>query len=105
MNDIKLLEICDKCGDNLTLMESQRVKDSTLWAVKRCLNCGGHPVEEVARLYSRIEEDALKKQIPMMAYYEYDDEFICPACNYEDDGYDVTRLKVCPECGQKLKWS
>lgn len=48
--------------------------------------------------------DALNKQIPMEATYEYDDEFICPACNYEDDGYDVTTLKVCPNCGQKLRW-
>ena len=52
----------------------------------------------------RIIVDALNKQIPMQAYYEYDDEFICPACNFEDDGYDVKRLKVCPKCGQKLKW-
>jgi len=49
--------------------------------------------------------DALTKQIPMRAYYVYDDEFICPACNFEDDGYDVKKLKVCPECGQKLVWS
>lgn len=48
--------------------------------------------------------DALTKQIPMRAYYEYDDEFTCPACGYEDDGYDVKTLKVCPECGQKLRW-
>lgn len=105
MKDIKLLETCEKCGEHLTLMESQRVEDSTLWAVKRCLKCGGPPVEEVVRLYSKIEEDALNKQIPMQAYYEYDDEFICPACSFEDDGYDVKTLKVCPECGQKLKWS
>lgn len=52
----------------------------------------------------RIIVDALTKQIPMKAYYEYDDEFTCPACNFEDDGYDVTTLKVCPECGQKLVW-
>lgn len=48
--------------------------------------------------------DAIKKQIPMTAYYEYDDEFVCPACGYEDDGYDVKTLKVCPECGQALEW-
>ena len=48
--------------------------------------------------------DALTKQIPMKSYYEYDDEFICPACSYEDDGYDVKTLNVCPKCGQKLDW-
>jgi rubrerythrin len=52
----------------------------------------------------RIIVDALTKQIPMQAYYEYDDEFICPACSYEDDGYDVKTLTVCPKCGQKLLW-
>ena len=49
--------------------------------------------------------DALTKQIPMKAYYEYDDEFTCPACSYEDDGYDVKTLIVCPKCGQKLDWN
>lgn len=48
--------------------------------------------------------EALEKQIPMMAYFEYDDEFVCPACDFKDDGYDVKTLKVCPECGQALKW-
>jgi len=52
----------------------------------------------------RIIVDALEKQIPMKAYYEYDDEFICPACNFEDDGCDVKTLDICPNCGQKLKW-
>ncbi len=52
----------------------------------------------------RIIVDALTKQISMRAYYEYDDEFNCPACNFEDDGYDITTLKVCPNCGQKLDW-
>jgi len=49
--------------------------------------------------------DALEKQIPMQACFEYDDEFTCPACGYDDDGYDVKTLKVCPECGQKLDWN
>ena len=52
----------------------------------------------------RIIVDALTKQTPMQAYYEYDNEFTCPACNYEDDGYDVITLRVCPKCGQLLKW-
>lgn len=47
---------------------------------------------------------AIEKQMPMKASFEYDDEFICPACGHEDDGYDVKRLKVCPECGQTLDW-
>jgi rubrerythrin len=48
--------------------------------------------------------DALTKQIPMRAYYEHDDEFTCPACGKTTETYDVTTLKVCPECGQKLHW-
>lgn len=48
--------------------------------------------------------NALEKQIPMLVIYEYDDEFLCPACNFEDDGYDITRLNVCPKCGQRLKF-
>jgi len=56
MKDIKILETCGNCGEQLTLMESQRVNDGTLWAVKRCLKCGGHPAEEVARLHLQKEE-------------------------------------------------
>ncbi len=52
----------------------------------------------------RTMVEALTKQIPMKAYYEYDDEFTCPACSFEDDGYDVKTLNVCPKCGQKLRW-
>lgn len=52
----------------------------------------------------QIIVDALGKQTPMMAYYEYDNEFVCPSCGYKDDCHDVTTLKVCPECSQKLKW-
>jgi len=53
-------------------------------------------LEELERLAS--------KQTPMEAYYEYDDEFTCPACNYFEDGINVPSLKFCPDCGQKLKW-
>lgn len=51
-----------------------------------------------------IIRDALEKRIPMKATYVYDDEFICPACGHEDDGYDVKTLKLCPDCGQMLDW-
>lgn len=52
MNDIELKQACDACGQSLTLMESVRGDGSgQLWLVKRCLNCGGHPVAEVARLH------------------------------------------------------
>lgn len=104
MKDLKLLEKCKKCGEHLTLMESQRHPEGTVWTVKRCLKCGGHPVEEVTRLYSQIEEDACKKQVPIKVVVEYDDEFTCPACGKTTEDYDVTTIKVCPECGQKLKW-
>lgn len=58
-----------------------------------------HDVEKLS-----IIVDALEKRIPMEAGFEYDDEFCCPACNFEDDGYDVKTLKFCPDCGQSLKW-
>lgn len=55
MNDIKLLEKCGNCGENITLMESISVERSglngTSWLVKRCLKCGNYPVIEVARLH------------------------------------------------------
>lgn len=50
MNDLKLLENCEKCGDNLTLMGSTNMVTGVSWAVKRCLSCGQHPVEEVVEL-------------------------------------------------------
>lgn len=49
MEDIKLLETCPKCGEHITLMGSIR-EDNTLWAVKRCLKCGGYPCTEVVEL-------------------------------------------------------
>jgi len=54
-------------------------------------------IEELERLAD--------KQIPMQAYYEFDNEFRCPSCSHEDDVYDVRTLKFCPECGQKLRWN
>jgi membrane protease subunit (stomatin/prohibitin family) len=47
---------------------------------------------------------ALDKQIPKKVHIEYDDEFVCPACGKTTEDYDVTILKFCPECGQKLRW-
>lgn len=58
MQDIKLLETCKKCSENLTLMESVQYPEGTVWAVKRCLNCGGHGIEPVVRLHSEIGEEA-----------------------------------------------
>jgi transcription elongation factor Elf1 len=104
MKDIKLLEICDNCGQHLTLMESQRVEDGTVWAVKRCLNCGGFPAEEITRLHTDIEEAICKKQQPIKVAHEYDDEFTCPTCGETTEDYDVTTFEFCPKCGQKLAW-
>ena len=62
MKDIKLLETCEKCGEHLTLMESigypATSETGELWAVKRCLKCFSHPVEEVVRLHMGNEETA-----------------------------------------------
>lgn len=54
MQDIKLLETCERCGENLTLMESQRTdQDYSLWLVKRCLKCGSHLLEEVVQIVEK----------------------------------------------------
>lgn len=50
MKDILLLETCAQCGGNLTLMNSIREPDHVEYLVKRCLNCGCHPVEEVEKV-------------------------------------------------------
>jgi rubrerythrin len=52
----------------------------------------------------RIIVDALSRQIPIKASTEYDNEFTCPSCGKTTEEYDITTLKVCPECGQKLQW-
>ena len=67
MEDIELLEQCQKCGENLTLMSSIRVDrpnemtslDGSEWLVKRCLNCGGYPVEEVVMLSKGEPKDKM----------------------------------------------
>lgn len=50
MKDIPLIETCENCGNNLTLMGSIRYPEGTTWLVKRCLHCGCHPVEEIAQI-------------------------------------------------------
>lgn len=53
MKDILLKETCPHCRRNLTLMESIREPEGTLWAVKRCLECGRYPVAEVVELKTK----------------------------------------------------
>jgi len=51
MKDIKLVEKCLICNKNLMLMTSMRADESRkIFLVKRCLNCGCHPVEEVVEI-------------------------------------------------------
>ena len=50
MNDIKLLEKCILCESHITLMESINTDNGRLMLVKRCLNCGNYPSEEVVEL-------------------------------------------------------
>jgi hypothetical protein len=51
MHDIKLLETCTHCGDNLMLTESVRGDNhNDVYAVKRCLSCGSFPVEEILKI-------------------------------------------------------
>lgn len=58
MQDIKLLETCPLCRENLILMESARYSDSSVWLVKRCLNpsCGCYPVTEVIQIRQMFEK-------------------------------------------------
>ena len=48
--------------------------------------------------------DALSKQVLIKVLTEYDNEFICPTCGETTEDYDVTIMKVCPNCGQRLNW-
>lgn len=57
MKDILLFETCEKCGGNLTLMNSIRHPDGIEFLVKRCLCCGGHPLEELVRVLPEKTED------------------------------------------------
>lgn len=58
--------------------------------------------EKYEALY--IAREALEKQVPKKPICEYDDEFTCPCCGTTTEDYDVTTLKYCSECGQKLDW-
>jgi len=57
MKDIVLAEKCEACGADLTLMESIRMPEGSTWLVKRCLHCGGHPVEEVVQMKIGTEKE------------------------------------------------
>lgn len=48
--------------------------------------------------------EALEKQTPKKPNTEYADEFVCPTCGEITEDYDVTTIKYCPECGQRLEW-
>jgi rRNA maturation protein Nop10 len=50
MKDLKLLETCPVCGNNITLMSSINTDADKTMLVKRCLSCGSYPLEEVAEL-------------------------------------------------------
>lgn len=68
MEDILLEKKCKKCGANITLMTSCRGKDDEVltnsYLVERCLNCGQHPITEIARL------DANQTDLPMEQYFK-----------------------------------
>lgn len=99
MNLIKIKERYEK---SIKIIE----KDIAIYEV----SSNGELRRAVSSLKAEAEQlhlliDAIGKQIPMAAYYEYDDEFTCPACNYFEDGIsNVVKMKFCPECGQKLDW-
>jgi rubredoxin len=46
----------------------------------------------------------LDREMTVTPYHEYDDSCICPGCGKEIEDYDVTKIRFCPECGQKWKW-
>jgi len=46
--DIKLLEACNTCGANITLMASINTDTDRTMLVKRCLKCGNYPLVEIA---------------------------------------------------------
>ena len=48
MKDITLIEKCDTCGSNITLMESINTDTNRTMLVKRCLKCGNYPLVEIA---------------------------------------------------------
>jgi len=53
----------------------------------------------------KIAIQECEKQMSKKPIWNYDDEFICPTCGETTEDYDVTTIKFCPECGQKLDWS
>ena len=68
-------------------------------------NAIGHlKVGNFTEKHMEMAIEALEKQIPIKVSTEYDNEFTCPVCEITTEDYDVTTLKVCPECGQKLRW-
>lgn len=68
MEDIELKETCKNCGNHLTLMESISHPEGKLWAVKRCLHCGGHPVEQVAKLSRSVTRNMGESKIEICTF-------------------------------------
>jgi rubrerythrin len=62
------------------------------------------PIYERENAEYKVVIDALEKQIPIKVAIDDDTEFTCPTCGKITEDYDVTSLKFCPECGQKLRW-
>jgi len=55
MKDIPIYEFCPHCGNHLTIMLSIRHPEGTTWLVKRCLSCGGIPVEELIQVIPEVK--------------------------------------------------
>lgn len=54
MEDLLLAKKCKECGSNITLLSSCRCDNDNIltnnYLIERCLNCGLHPIVEIARL-------------------------------------------------------
>lgn len=92
MQDILLNEICDKCKKQLTLMESVRTEDGSLWLVKRCLSCFARPVEEVVMVCASINEPVPPARLQEICEAERDGRCFTPPFKLGDTVFDITEF-------------
>lgn len=87
MEDIKLLETCPACGENLTLMASINMINNRNYLVKRCLKCGNYPVVELVEVQSSRPNcnSAIKTATGQCNGY----------CHSDDDDEPIDTCKEC----------
>lgn len=93
MDDIKLLETCPHCGENLTLMLSINTSEYKPYLIKRCLSCLNYSVTEVIEITPNLH-------CPVFSFHDIRNIKTNSLLNLEHDLNNLN--KIMTDIGMKL---